>query len=198
MRYLDWDVLLFPHGQDPIPAPLKEFSTACYLESYDTAGNPTPLLTTFIPSLPPGSHFQISIHSWVNTGPMFAATMNSTAVRELWQAKIVIDGTCVCTENLPIDAKWPQVVKEAPVAGSGTGRETVHLSFPPFHRNIMSQNHWDAADQMGRIRVELTAGYVEEHSNRFVKMQNTINFSFQHSPLSESIVPPFFPHPKAY
>ena len=113
MRYLDWDVLLFPGHQNSSHVPLKEFKTACFAEHYENAANMTPLLTTFVPTLPAGKPFQISLHSWSDTGPMLTLSNNiSEAARpkELWQVRVVIDGICVCTETFDIDATWPQIV----------------------------------------------------------------------------------------
>lgn len=118
MRYLDWDVLLFPGHQNSSHVPLKEFRTACYAEHHEHAANVTPLLTTFVPTLPAGEPFQISLHSWSETGPML--TPNDSAptavkVKELWQVRVVIDGICVCTENFAIDATWPQIICTSPM-----------------------------------------------------------------------------------
>lgn len=114
MRYLDWDVLLFPgEEQGTHHVPLKEFRTACYTEHYDNAAHVTPLLTTFVPSLPMGKPFQISLHSWSDTGPVLTASTtrpNATKLTELWQVRVVIDGICVRTEKFAIDANWPQIV----------------------------------------------------------------------------------------
>ena len=201
MRYLDWDVLLFPTGEEGAHVPAKEFRTACFIEQmHDDAVNPAPVLTTFIPSLHRDAPFQISIHSWSPTGPMLAPAMDGTKLKEEWQAKVVIDGHCVSIENFPIDANWPQVIctfsmptrisqsltDSAATTSSATGQEGVaRLRFPPFHHTITSQSHWDAADLMGRIRLELSTGYVDVKHHRFVKMFNVVNFSFQPAPIGK-------------
>lgn len=110
MRYLDWDVLLFPSGEEGANVPVKEFQTACYVEQQDNTI--TPLLTCFVPTLPRDSPFQISVHSWTKTAPMMAVEPRSVRPTELWQAKVVIDGNCVTTENFAIDASWPQIISE--------------------------------------------------------------------------------------
>ena len=69
----------------------------------------------------------------------------------------------------------------------GTSAEARPLRFPPFHREIMFQGHWEASDQVGRIRIELSGGYADEKHNRFVKVFNVINFSFQPAPLGKLI-----------
>ena len=59
------------------------------------------------------------------------------------------------------------------------------LRFPPFHRTILSQNSWNASDPMGRIRVELASGYLDEKYGRFVKVLAHVNFAFQPGPIGE-------------
>lgn len=112
MRYLEWDVLLFPADEEGAHVPMKEFRTACYAEQTSDA-QLTPLLTTFVPSLQVGRPFQISLHSWSETKAMLTAstaTPGTPKPRELWHARIVIDGKCVCTEKFDIDATWPQII----------------------------------------------------------------------------------------
>ena len=200
MRYQDWDVLLFPSGDDGAHVPVKEFKTTCYAEPHDNALGLTPLLTTFIPSLPQNAPFQISVHSWTKTGPVVTPGSDGSRLREIWQVKVVIDGKEVCIENFAIDASWPQIICElhneisrctarlivpASTAQPGTGRDASQLKFPPFHHTLMSERYWNAADKMGRIRVELSISYADERHDRFVKMYNVVNFSFQPAPLGE-------------
>lgn len=110
MRYQDWDVLLFPAGEEAAHVPVKEFRTQCYVEQYDHGPQhgivATPLLTTFVPSLPRNAPFQVSIHSWAKTGPIHGVV----SAKEAWQVRVVIDGACVATENFAIDVNWPQIL----------------------------------------------------------------------------------------
>lgn len=110
MRYQDWDVLLFPSGEESAHVPVKEFKTACYVEHLDSIATTTPLLTSFIPTLTRNTPFQISIHSWLKTGPVGVFLRDGTRPKEVWQVRVVIDGICVRSETLPIDANWPQVI----------------------------------------------------------------------------------------
>ena len=105
MRYQDWDVLLFPAGEEAAHVPVKEYRTQCYTELRDHTV--TPLLTAFIPALPRHAPFQVSIHSWTKTGPL-----NGRAAKEAWQVKVVIDGACVAAEIFEIDVTWPQIMSE--------------------------------------------------------------------------------------
>ena len=110
MRYQDWDVLLFPAGEEAAHVPVKEFRTQCYVEQYHHGPQhelvATPLLTTFIPSLARNAPFQVSIHSWTKTGPIHGGV----AAKEAWQVKVVIDGACVAAETFAVDVNWPQIM----------------------------------------------------------------------------------------
>lgn len=115
MRYQEWDVLLFPAGeQEATHVPLKEFRTTCHVEAHQENSNhlyTTPLLTTFVPCLQRGAPFQISIHSWMETASVIAASTDTGfKPRELWQVNVVIDGICVAVENFDIDVTWPQII----------------------------------------------------------------------------------------
>lgn len=108
MRYRNWDVLLFPGGGR---VPVSEFKTQCfvakdfdapYLQAINLGPhgyqgpvmfNQLPVLTTFIPSLPVDSTFQISIHSWETPRP--SAKFESNMGPEdtvMFEARVYIDG----------------------------------------------------------------------------------------------------------
>lgn len=110
MRYQDWDVLLFPSG-DEAQIPVKEFRTQCYIElPADGSPNQIPLLTSFVPSLPAGAPFQISVHSWVRTGPMLTAFADGTKPEEMWQVRVVVDGEVMGVKMFEVGSVWPQIV----------------------------------------------------------------------------------------
>lgn len=55
-----------------------------------------PVLTTFIPSITPGTPFRISIHSWEKPGP--SRLMESFLQPDdalMFEARVFIDGECV-------------------------------------------------------------------------------------------------------
>lgn len=133
MRYQDWDVLLFPsavistsptaHAGNSVSSsngvavdthiPVKEFRTTCHTELSPTSPHSIPLVTCFIPSLPKGAPFQISVHSWVKTGPRLgfaSAAGNPQKVEEVWQAKVVVDGMSIAVECWGIEHGWPRVI----------------------------------------------------------------------------------------
>lgn len=113
MRFQNWDVLLFPAGDSSEEAnhiPLREFRTACYVEhAADGTHRPTPLLTTFVPSLPRDAPFQISLHSWTQTKPILGpAVPGGDKPRELWHVVVVVDGVNVCERDFDVEETWPK------------------------------------------------------------------------------------------
>lgn len=100
MRYENWDVLLFPGGQDH-KTPFKEFRVDCgvvpemeLLQHSEALG--IPVMSCFVPSLDAGAHFQISVHSW--TGPEISqATKSYSKHVDLvrFEARVLIDGELV-------------------------------------------------------------------------------------------------------
>lgn len=59
------------------------------------------------------------------------------------------------------------------------------LRFPPMHRRILQQKHWDAAEDLGRIKVIISEGVSRPHrSPPFERFGEIIHFAFQHAPLS--------------
>lgn len=109
MRYDDWDVILFPTGQDA-GIPFKEFKVACHVvpdfelsHIHGTVG--LPVMTCFVPSLAPGSGFQISIHSWrVPEISQFTRTYSKHTDLVKFEARVMIDGRLVAfvTPNPPM------------------------------------------------------------------------------------------------
>lgn len=61
------------------------------------------------------------------------------------------------------------------------------LRFPPFHQEILHQNHWDAAESLGRIKVVIAEGCSRPHRTPpFERVRDVLIFSFQHAPLRTS------------
>jgi hypothetical protein len=104
MRYRSWDVLLFPVGSK---IPIQEFKTQCFVtknndgpflhtvdHAYQGLSNQLPTMTTFIPSLPHSTPFQISIHSWDIPRPTVQIEANMRPEDSvLFEARVYIDGT---------------------------------------------------------------------------------------------------------
>lgn len=100
MRYDDWDVILFPTGRDA-KIPFKEFKVACHvvpdLELAHIHGAVAiPVMTCFVPSLPAGSAFQISIHCWRRPDlSQFTRTFSKHTDLIKFEARILVDGRLV-------------------------------------------------------------------------------------------------------
>jgi hypothetical protein len=107
MRYRNWDVLLFPAGSK---VPIQEFKTQCFVTKdkhapflhavhlgpnvyHEGVFNQLPTLTTFIPSQPPDSPFQVSVHSWEIPRPSIQIENNmGPEDTVLFEARVYIDG----------------------------------------------------------------------------------------------------------
>lgn len=70
-------------------------------------------------------------------------------------------------------------------------QDPVPLRFPPFYPSVTQTNVWDAADQQGRIMIEISEGYVDvvDGEEVFVKLKNYVLFNFQPAPLGMSFDP---------
>jgi hypothetical protein len=104
MRFEDWDVILFPVGRDA-KIPFKEFKVACHAiqdpelcHIHGSAG--MPVMTCFVPSLPAGTPFQISIHCWRKPEiSQFTLAYSKHPEFVKFEARILLDGrllSCVC------------------------------------------------------------------------------------------------------
>ena len=77
------------------------------------------------------------------------------------------------------------------------------LRFPPFHQELLTQNWWNAGENLGRIRVIISEGIVHADvtSLPFERLKNIVSFSFQHAPMGGSSVrrpdTPDTEHPEA-
>lgn len=72
-------------------------------------------------------------------------------------------------------------------------RGDVPLRFPPFHKEILQQPHWEPGESVGRIKVIISEGVLRGTSPpatshpKFDRLRDVIAFSFQHAPQSELI-----------
>lgn len=65
------------------------------------------------------------------------------------------------------------------------------LSFPTFHKELLTQNYWNAGDDLGRIRVVLSEGFPRESTALpYERIKSVVAFSFQHAPLGMVIFLP--------
>ncbi|CAI7638728.1 unnamed protein product [Penicillium glandicola] len=200
MRYRNWDILLFPGGSK---VPVQEFKTQCFVvkdkdspylhnavfldpQSHHPGPGPfnqLPVLTTFIPSLPKDSPFQISVHSWEKPRPSVQteSCMEPEDVL-LFEVRIFIDGVFVAGSIYGQRTIWPQIMDLSSNLDRDGNQDT--LRFPPFHSEILQQKHWDAADSQGRIKVIIAEGFSRPNRTPpFERYRHVIAFSFQHAPL---------------
>ncbi|KAI9797207.1 MAG: hypothetical protein M1833_005616 [Piccolia ochrophora] len=214
MRYQNWDVLLFPANS---PVPIQEFRTACYaIKDPDIVETPNglmapseypifadvPIVTTFIPALPSGHNFKISIHSWQN--PLPSQRLNDRLHGKedvLFESRVLLDGCFMSDLHFPKTGPWPQSIEwsngdttrsPAPLIvelirdmlerDQGGHREA--LAFSPFHREVMDRDWWNAAEDLNRIKVVIAEGMPREGLQPpFERFRNIVVFAFQHVPL---------------
>ena len=141
MRFLDWDVLLFPIPEDGHHIPFQEFRTACYTEAGPRSL--IPLMVTYVPSIQPGSDFQISLHSWSPTTPLYEPAPDGSRPKEVWQVRVVVDGLQLVVAHLPIDGSWPRLIGQSflhDMLGTRTPT-TANPSQPATVTLNTSQNH---------------------------------------------------------
>jgi hypothetical protein len=97
MRYEDWDVILFPVGRD-CKTPFKEFKVACHVVhdiefSHIHGATFMPNMTCFVPSLPAGIFFQMSVHNWSIPNISEIAQSYSEHTDDLkFEVRVLIDG----------------------------------------------------------------------------------------------------------
>ncbi|KAL9584973.1 MAG: hypothetical protein Q9212_001795 [Teloschistes hypoglaucus] len=195
MRYMNWDVLLFPADSR---VPLQEFKTACHV-LYDSetfqgqdspltssTANPVaqrqlPTVTCFVPHLSRGSHFRVSLHSWYEP-PISRGTQATTSPDDsiLFEARVFLDGICAGGLLMDKHSPWPQVIE------MDKNGEQECLRFPPFHQEMLTQTWWSAGEDFGRIKVVIAEGFAESQGlpSGFRRLRNIVSFSFQHVPLA--------------
>ncbi|KAH7134076.1 hypothetical protein EDB81DRAFT_902876 [Dactylonectria macrodidyma] len=192
MRYEDWDILLFPRGCE---VPLKEFKVACtvvhdheFSHTHGSFGIPT--LCCWVPSLPAGTPFQISIHSWtMPTISQFTKTYSGYPESVKFEARLFIDGPLVASTSLDRNSCWPHLIAHSFDFSKNGDLEA--LKFPIFQQELLQQNHWSAADDLGRIKLIISEGFPRDSlSMPIERVKNVVAFTFQHAPLGTN-APPF-------
>ncbi|THW16202.1 hypothetical protein D6D24_04558 [Aureobasidium pullulans] len=191
MRFENWDILLFPQMSG---TPIQEFRTECF-----GVANPigvTPTLNAYIPSLPRGTPFKISLHSWSrpvlqlpNDADGQISLAMHVAVDGIPVASVMLsqidlnvgrtNAICYRVERINPDGNFPATVNNSP---------TVKMLFPPFHRVIRNQKDLYIADNVGRITVSLSEGhfYPDAASGKlhFRPKKNIVTFKWVHAPQS--------------
>ncbi|KAG9643612.1 hypothetical protein KCU64_g11689, partial [Aureobasidium melanogenum] len=137
MRFENWDILLFPQVSS---TPIQEFRTECF--GIVTPIGLSPTLNAYIPSLPHGTPFKISLHSW--SDPVMSSPRIVRGNRIVLAMHIAIDGKTVVVQNINPDGNFPHQVFNTAAS---------RLLFPPFHRAMRDQLQLHIADNVGRITV---------------------------------------------
>ena len=61
------------------------------------------------------------------------------------------------------------------------------LKFPCFRQELLQQNWWLPADELGRIKIVLSEGFPRNSvTTPFERIKNIVAFSFQHAPLGKT------------
>ncbi|KAE8387204.1 hypothetical protein BDV23DRAFT_186573 [Aspergillus alliaceus] len=200
MRYESWDVLLFPENSK---VPIQEFKTQCFVIKDRVSHylhtpaliNPAsyclpqgnmgllPVLTTFIPSISSNTPFRVSVHSWERPRPSrFMESLLQPDDALLFEVRVFIDGLFVSGSVFGQRTSWPHVIDLSSHIDKSGNQDS--LRFPPFHQEILEQQHWDAGELYGRIRVVISEGFARPHRNPpFERVKEVIAFAFQHAPL---------------
>ncbi|KAL7946150.1 hypothetical protein V8C42DRAFT_322610 [Trichoderma barbatum] len=185
MRFEDWDILLFPRD---CKVPVKEFKVACHVihdteftSPHGSFGLPT--VCCFIPSLASGTPFQISIHSWSSPSvSQFTRCYSKYGDSANFEARVFIDGQLVASATLDRESDWPHVVIHS--FGVSENGDLEPLRFPSFREELLRQNHWNPADNFGRIKIVISEGFPRDSlSMPIERVKNVVAFSFQHAPL---------------
>ncbi|KAE9381698.1 hypothetical protein N431DRAFT_539284 [Stipitochalara longipes BDJ] len=186
MRYQNWDVLLFP---DLSKIPLQEFKTSCSViqdpECHNLQTNPLllPTVTSFVPGLPAGAAFRVSIHCWQNPEvSRYIQNLKKTSDNIVFEARLFIDGRIAGSKWFNQTGPWPTVI-ELSIDLDKHG-EFEKLKFPAFHKELLSQSYWNPGDDLGRVKVIIAEGFTRDHlTYPFERVKNIVSFSFQHAPL---------------
>ncbi|KHN96024.1 uncharacterized protein MAM_06129 [Metarhizium album ARSEF 1941] len=77
---------------------------------------------------------------------------------------------------------WPHIVAHSfDFSKSG---DLEPLSFPGFREELLQQNYWSPADDLGRIKLVLSEGFPRDSiTTPIERVKNIVAFSFQHAPL---------------
>ncbi|KAI1358161.1 hypothetical protein F5Y08DRAFT_125825 [Xylaria arbuscula] len=185
MRFEEWDVLLFPKDSK---VPMKEFKTNCHVVhdsefAYTNGSYGLPTMTCFMPGLPPGTPFNISLHSW-KTPDISQFTRNYSKHTDLvkFEARVLIDGRLVATSSFNRAGPWPQLINNSFEFTKNGDLEV--LKFPQFRSELLRQSYWSPADEVGRIKVIISEGFPRDSLTVPIeRVKNIVAFSFQHAPL---------------
>ncbi|KAH6657508.1 hypothetical protein BKA67DRAFT_655772 [Truncatella angustata] len=156
MRYEDWDVLLFPKDEQ---VPMKEFKTQCHVVhdnefTFTLGSHGLPTMTCFMPALPTGNPFFISLHCWSMPKISQYTKSNFSKHENLvkLEARVFVDGRQVASAIIDRgEGNWPLHISHGFEFTKNGDLE--HLKFPPFRSELLRQSYWSPADDLGRIKI---------------------------------------------
>ncbi|KAG9640966.1 hypothetical protein KCU95_g18983, partial [Aureobasidium melanogenum] len=170
MRFENWDILLFPQVSS---TPIQEFRTECF--GIVTPIGLSPTLNAYIPSLPRGTPFKISLHSW--SKPVISSPKFVRGNRIILAMHVAIDGKTVAVQKINPDGNFPHQVFNSAAS---------RLLFPPFYQAMRDQLQLHIADNVGRITICLSEGYfyeaVDTGKHHFSPFKDIITFKWIHAP----------------
>lgn len=142
-------------------------------------------MTCFVPALRQGQPFRMSIHSWESPEPSpFLKEYSRHADQVVFEAAVFIDGKKAGYRFFGRDGPWPVII-ETSLSVDRNG-EFELMTFPKFHQELLTQNYWNASDELGRIRVVISEGFPREsHNLPYERIKCVVAFSFQHAPLGK-------------
>lgn len=98
-----------------------------------------------------------------------------------FEARLLIDGRLVASTTLGTKSAWPHIIAQAWAFSATTELEP--LKFPGFREELLQQDWWVPADDLGRIKVVLSEGFPRDSvTTPFERIKNIVAFSFQHAP----------------
>lgn len=140
----------------------------------------------------------MSLHDW------WAAGFHLPSSTKL-HVKVVVDGMVQHAEPFERTVGWPRLLigGNATIRPDGTPGSSLHLHprtrhqltafvelfrHPAFDNRTISEGSWNAYDDFGRIKVEISEGYIEAQTGRYVKNMTLVIFNFQPAPMGKSLL----------
>ncbi|KAL8654578.1 MAG: hypothetical protein Q9210_001424 [Variospora velana] len=146
-----------------------------------------PIVTCFVPSLPHGCPFRVSLHSW-SEPEVSRATQALTSPEDciFFEARVLLDGAYAGYSIPNTGSKFDKA-----------GNQEC-LRFPPFPQEMLMDQWWSAGEDLGRVRVVITEGLArgQGQPGAFRRVKNVVSFSFQHAPLEDAGVA--WPNPEMW
>ncbi|KAK2072613.1 hypothetical protein P8C59_006955 [Phyllachora maydis] len=163
--------------------PLQEFRVNCHLAPESLLIQTpfpvdTPIMTCFVPSLPVGAPFHISISSW-KAPEASHHTLTTYGMPDLvrFEVTVLFDGVPVASNRYEHQNNWPHVV----TAQRTPSGQFLPLGFPVSRPDLLSLPYWNAADDVGRIKIIISEGIPGIMGTQsFHRTKNIVAFSYQH------------------